>query len=82
MSATTTMLAGIFFALFGALDERAQKDARKILSRICSNPQASLEEAHLFRVLAESIEGQNDDRKTASNDFIDRLAASLLTELA
>jgi hypothetical protein len=50
MSATPTMLVGIFFALFGALDERAQKDAQEILSRICNNPKASLEEARSFSI--------------------------------
>jgi hypothetical protein len=79
MSATPTMLVGIFFALFGALDERAQKDAQEILSRICNNPKASLEEARLFRLLAESIEGQYDDKMSPRlNDFIDRLIAGLL----
>jgi hypothetical protein len=80
MSATTTMLAGIFFALFSALDERAQKDVQEVLSQISDDPQNSSEESEMFRVLVESVEMQYGEHKSMPppRDIVDQLIADIL----
>jgi len=73
------MLAGIFFALFGALDERARKDVQEILSQISDNPQNSSEEAQMFRALAETVEERYGDCRQMSPpfDIVDQLITNL-----
>jgi hypothetical protein len=73
------MLAGIFFALFGALDERAQKNAQEILSQISDDPQISSEEAQIFRALAESVDDEYGPckRMLVPLDIVDQVIADL-----